>query len=250
MWKLIYTYIFVFSFILAIVLVNLFRKLAIKLKILDMPQQARKMHEQATPLLGGIAMYFAFVLSIGFNLILVYLLYAKGKLPDSIIFHIDGIRSIVGQLTAIITTTSIIVVMGLVDDIKNLNPFFKLAVQIIMASIVFIFGIRISLFITNQFFSWLITVLWIVGITNAFNLLDNMDGLSSGTALIATIIFFLVAFLGNQFFMSTILACFAGILLGFLWFNFPPAKVFMGGCRELIHWLHIEPAYGFKYILY
>jgi UDP-GlcNAc:undecaprenyl-phosphate GlcNAc-1-phosphate transferase len=233
MWKLIYLYIFISSFISALMLVWLFRNLALNLNFLDIPQTARKIHTKATPLLGGIAMYLGFIFIIGLNLSLIHFLHNQGKLPAFLAVHFDGIKKIMPQILAIITTSSVLVFMGLVDDKKNLNPFFKLGIQILLASIVFVFGVRISLFISNHFLSWVITVVWIVGITNAFNLLDNMDGLSSGIALISALIFFLVAFLSNQFFVASILACFAGIMLGFLCFNFPPAKVFMGDAGSL-----------------
>ncbi|MBU1086283.1 MAG: undecaprenyl/decaprenyl-phosphate alpha-N-acetylglucosaminyl 1-phosphate transferase [Candidatus Omnitrophica bacterium] len=233
MWKIIYSYIFIFSLLASLFLVSVFRHLAIKFKIIDLPQPQRKIHQTATPLLGGAAMYAAFILTIGLNLLILYFAFRQGMVPDFIHPHLTGIRSIAPQLSAILGTTFILVLMGIYDDIKGMSAFAKLGLEICLASIVFFSGIKISLFVNNQFVSWLLTVLWIVGISNAFNLLDNMDGLSSGTALISSMIFFLAAFFAQQFFVATILACFCGVLLGFLWFNFPPAKVFMGDAGSL-----------------
>ncbi|MBU1043027.1 MAG: undecaprenyl/decaprenyl-phosphate alpha-N-acetylglucosaminyl 1-phosphate transferase [Candidatus Omnitrophica bacterium] len=233
MWKIIYSYIFIFSAIASLLLVSVFRQLAIKFKIIDLPQAQRKIHQTATPLLGGAAMYAAFTLTIGLNLIIVYFASRQGMIPKYIYPYLAGIKSIAPQLIAILSTTFILVLMGIYDDIKNLPAWLKLGWEIGLASIVFFSGIKISLFVDNQFISWLLTVLWIVGISNAFNLLDNMDGLSSGIALISSVIFFIAAFFAQQFFVATILACFCGVLIGFLWFNFPPAKVFMGDAGSL-----------------
>ncbi|MFH1063207.1 MAG: MraY family glycosyltransferase [Candidatus Omnitrophota bacterium] len=233
MWKLIYSYIFIFSLFASLVLVSAFRRLAIRWQVVDLPQAQRKIHTQSTPLLGGAAMYAAFTLTIGLNLLLIYFFFAKGMLPEYITVYLAGIKLITLQLSAILGTTFVLVLMGIYDDIKGLGAKTKLGIEIILASIVFFSGIKISLFIHNPFICWLITVLWIVGISNAFNLLDNMDGLSSGIALISSIIFFLVAVSGHHFFVATILACFSGVMLGFLWFNFPPAKVFMGDAGSL-----------------
>ncbi len=233
MWKIIYSYIFVFSLLASLILVSIFRSLAIRFKIIDRPQAQRNIHKTPMPLLGGAAMFAAFGLTIGFNLWLSTYCASHNILPESIIIYLSGIKSILVQLCVILGTTFILVLMGIFDDIKGSSAFVKLGIEILLASIVFFSGIKISLFIDNQFINWLFTVLWIVGISNAFNLLDNMDGLSSGIALISSIIFFLAAFFAQQFFVATILACFCGVLLGFLFFNFPPAKVFMGDAGSL-----------------
>lgn len=233
MWKLTYSYIFIFSLFASLVLVSIFRQLALRWKIVDVPQEQRKIHTKAMPLLGGAAMYTAFTFTIALNLIIITFFSSKGILPEFISGYLSGINSVYKQLIAILGTTFIIVIMGVFDDIKGLSVKTKLGVEIVLASIIFFSGIKISLFINNPFICWLITVFWIVGISNAFNLLDNMDGLSCGIALISGMIFFLFALFSQQFFVATILACFEGVLLGFLFFNFPPAKIFMGDAGSL-----------------
>jgi len=97
----------------------------------------------------------------------------------------------------------------------------------------FLYGIRITFFINIPFVNCLLTVGWIVLISNAFNLLDNMDGLSSGISFIAAFIFFIIARRNGQFFVSSMLVCFVGVIMGFLRFNMHPARIFMGDCGSL-----------------
>ncbi|MCD6405732.1 MAG: undecaprenyl/decaprenyl-phosphate alpha-N-acetylglucosaminyl 1-phosphate transferase, partial [Planctomycetes bacterium] len=104
----------------------------------------------------------------------------------------------------------------------------KLSAQILVALILVASGVSITLFLPWKAAGWILTVGWIVFITNAFNLLDNMDGLAAGVAFIIAVIFFAVALTTGQMFIALFLAVFAGAVLGFLVFNFPPARIFMG----------------------
>ena len=234
MWKIVYPYIFISSFVLSMLFVNSFRKIALALNVVDLPQSGRKDHKHGIPLMGGMAIYCAFFCSIIIHLIALYAVYRAGRLPADIGIHLNGIKTILPELSAIFLTATIIMVVGFFDDLKNLSASLKLFIEVILASIVYFYGVRITFFMTMPFLSWLITVIWIVGITNSFNLLDNMDGLSSGIAFIAAGIFFLTALGGGHYFAGTIIACFGGVLLGFLYYNFPPAKVFMGDSGSLL----------------
>lgn len=233
MWELIYFYIFIFSFLVASVLIATLAKIAINFGILDRPDSKRKIHRQSKPLLGGIGMYGAFTFTIMINVALIFVLEKFNMLPLALKPHISGILARAPQIIAVLLTSLILVFIGLVDDIKGLSAKTKLFLQFILALIVFLSGIRITLFINNIFVSGFLTIFWIIGITNAFNLLDNMDGLSCGIAFISSLIFFIIGYSNNQLFVATILACFMGVLLGFLRFNFPPAKVFMGDAGSL-----------------
>ncbi len=193
----------------------------------------RKIHTEAVPLLGGVGMYLAFMLSIAVHLAVFYKIRNTGILPEIILTQLSGISSIMPQLIAILGTTFLLLLLGVIDDIISLKAITKLIFQILMAVIVFSSGIRITFFTNNLLLSAALTVFWIIGITNAFNLMDNMDGLSCGCAFISCFIFFLVTSISGQFFVSSILACFGGVLLGFLIMNFAPAKVFMGDAGSL-----------------
>jgi UDP-GlcNAc:undecaprenyl-phosphate GlcNAc-1-phosphate transferase len=125
--------------------------------------------------------------------------------------------------------------MGLVDDRRGLSAVFKLAVEIVLASVVVACGIRASMFIGDNPITWALSVLWIVGITNSFNLLDNMDGLSAGIAAIVGCILLVVALQCSppHLFLAALLVVLLGAVTGFLVFNFPPASIFMGDCGSL-----------------
>jgi UDP-GlcNAc:undecaprenyl-phosphate GlcNAc-1-phosphate transferase len=176
------------------------------------PPRSDRWHTRSTPTLGGIGMFLAFVLAVGVTSLL-------GQTWDHL------------QL-ALLAGSGLMFGLGLVDDLKRLTPPIKLMAQILAASAVVFFGGSIN------FFPWgfansILTFFWLVGITNAINLLDNMDGLAGGIALIAA------GFLAYFFFraettgllIAAIALC--GSILGFLIFNFPPARIFMGDSGAL-----------------
>ncbi len=129
--------------------------------------------------------------------------------------------------------------LGLIDDRKPLGPFIKLAVQLaVSAWFVWQFDVRLFTFLDDNtpldtLPSIVITVLWIAGVTNAFNFLDNMDGLSAGVACVCAVVFLVAALIVGQLFVAATLALLVGALLGFLVFNFPPARIFMGDSGAL-----------------
>ncbi len=233
MWKIIYSYIFVFGFLASYLIVRILKNLALQIGLVDQPDQKRKTHKKPIPLLGGVGMYLAFTFTIVIHLAAIYKFKALLFLPQIILTQLMGIASIMPQLIAILGTTFLLVVLGTIDDIRPIKAKTKLIFQFIMAVIVFLSGIRITFFTNNIILSAILTVLWIIAITNAFNLMDNMDGLSCGTAFISAFIFFLVSSITGQFFVSSILACFGGVLLGFLIFNFHPARIFMGDAGSM-----------------
>ena len=125
--------------------------------------------------------------------------------------------------------------IGLADDILNMDPQHKLAAQIVITSILMIFGFRLE-WTLSKTANLFISIVWIIGITNAFNLLDNMDGLSAGVAAIATIFLFLIHYVNpnpGTSFVLLLSAAYLGALLGFLVYNFNPASIFMGDAGSL-----------------
>jgi UDP-GlcNAc:undecaprenyl-phosphate GlcNAc-1-phosphate transferase len=195
--------------IASLIFVPIVRWVSFKTGQVAVPRSDR-WHLHPTPTLGGIGIFGAFAVSI----------LATG-------FFFDGQAMIVGRWS-ILVAILIMFGMGLYDDFKHISPPVKLAFQILAATIVIFFGHN-----TIDFFRWpvaniLLTFLWLVGITNAINLLDNMDGLAGGVALITTgflAIFFWRSGYVDLFAISMALA---GSIIGFLVFNFPPAKIFMG----------------------
>jgi UDP-GlcNAc:undecaprenyl-phosphate/decaprenyl-phosphate GlcNAc-1-phosphate transferase len=125
--------------------------------------------------------------------------------------------------------------MGLWDDCKALGPYFKLIVQLgVVTAFVLMNPTMRALTALGDIPSIVITVLWITAVTNAFNFLDNMDGLSAGVACVCSVCFFVAAVTIGQWFVAASLALLIGALLGFLCFNFPPARIFMGDSGSLV----------------
>ena len=122
----------------------------------------------------------------------------------------------------------VIWLLGLADDLWNLSPWLRLAVHILVALMLVACGLSVSLFFESAWIRAVLTVLWDVGLINAFNMLDNMDGLSAGVATIIAAAFLVVSLQTEQFFIAAFLCCFIGATTGFLVFNFPPAAIFMG----------------------
>jgi UDP-GlcNAc:undecaprenyl-phosphate/decaprenyl-phosphate GlcNAc-1-phosphate transferase len=191
------------------------RSLSFRTHQVVMPR-ADRWHRNPTPTLGGVGIFVAFIAT----LIVSYLL-------------LDA-RSLLSNRWSIIAGIMIMFSIGLYDDIKHINPPTKLIFQILAATLVIFYGNY-----TINFFRWpianiLLTFLWLVGITNAFNLLDNMDGLAGGVALIAS--GFLSVFFYETGYPDLLIISLAltGSILGFLIFNFPPAKIFMGDSGSML----------------
>jgi len=215
---------FVFSLLLTPAAIYLAKPLG----AMDQPDD-RKIHTCSTPRFGGMAVFGSFFLS----LVVLFFFF-----PDSNTFLLIYSRK--GLLIALALLG--VFLLGVCDDIKGLNPGIKFGVQIIFASMIFTSGIQIS-YITNPFsnemselglFNFPITLLWIIGITNAFNLIDGLDGLASGVAVIA-LLSILILLLQVSHLENAILVCLLiGSTVGFLFYNFHPAKIFLGDSGSLV----------------
>ncbi|HEX2033401.1 MAG TPA: MraY family glycosyltransferase [Chloroflexota bacterium] len=196
------------------------RRLAHRLGVLDQPSQ-RKIHLQPMPLLGGLAVYAAFWLGV---LIVTRFEVAATEVSLPITTR---------ELAAIFLATLTLMLVGFADDkLGGLRPGTKLGGQLAAAAIATIGGLQLRVFDLP----WLdvpLTFLWIVGISNAINLLDNMDGLSAGATAIAALFFFAIAALNGQLLVGIMALALAGACLGFLRYNFNPATVFMGDTGTL-----------------
>jgi len=197
-----YLKVFLFSFGSSIILTPLVRKLAFKLNILDHPK-SRKIHTKPIPKLGGLAIYLAFLIAI--------------------IINLDFNRKLVG----VVLGGTIIFLIGIIDDIKHLSARFKLLAQLLASFIVIYFGVYIEV-IPVKFLALFFTVFGLVGITNALNFLDNMDGLAAGLTAVSGFSIFLFANQTGQKWVEFLALALIGSSLGFLPYNFKPAKIFMG----------------------
>lgn len=201
MWK--YQEIFYFAFLIAFLMVPLLRRAAFALGILDHPK-SHGIHAHPVPLLGGVALYAAFVLGSLYRMDLSEML--KGVLVGS----------------------SIIFLVGLVDDVIGLRAGLKLLIQLFACGIMmFRYGVILDVF-PNELANGFFTVLGIIGITNAVNFLDNMDGLAAGLVMISSLAVFAVSYMTKQPWLGYLSVALAGACLGFLYFNLKRANVFMG----------------------
>lgn len=217
------TIIFCFSiaFVIAFASTPLVRKIAYKIGALDIPDHKRHIHSKTTPLIGGLAIFAGFLIGL-------------------IIFY----RPFDVQAVGILIASILIIAAGIIDDTVALKPKVKLAIQIVCALIVYFHGIKITYISVPDFIveggilplKWMslpITLIWIVGVTNAVNLIDGLDGLAAGVSSIATFSLFFIAILAGETNVAIISAALAGGCLGFLPYNFNPAKIFMGDTGAL-----------------
>ena len=236
MWYIVYFCCFIMSFLLSLILVAVARKFATKHGMLDHPGEW-KIHLKPKPLLGGAAICISFIVTVFINLLILFccseIFCLIHLMPDFLLSEIHLIKAVLPKLVVISVGGILICLLGLIDDISELSAKTRLMGQIMVALLLISFGIKITLFIENNFISSIITVVWIVGITNAFNLLDNMDGLAAGVAFIASMIFFVITAFQGQVFTATILLVFAGSIFGFLRYNMHPAKIFMGDAGSM-----------------
>src|SRR5438552_13465568 len=188
----------------------------------------RNLHEIPLPRLGGVAIYLSFLISIA--IALVANRYFQGLLSA------PSIRT----LLTILVPGTLIFLLGVYDDIHPVGPYTKFAVQAVAASMLFAGGLRIlnlPVLFGAQHFTWTvglpITILWVLAITNAFNLIDGLDGLAAGSALFSTLVVFVVAVFSGSPLVSLLTISLAGAILGFLRYNFNPATIFLGDCGSL-----------------
>ncbi len=222
--------------LLSALLVPVSRRLARASGVLDHPGQ-RKIHDHPTPRLGGMAVFLSFVLVVGSGHWLVPLFTEIARTQEWFagpLRMLQEAHKVRAELVGLLSGATLAFLVGLLDDIlgARFHVLAKAAGQVLAAVILVAGGIRTS-FMPWEWLNVVVTVLWIVGITNAFNLLDNMDGLSAGVALVASGVLFANAWAHGEFFIGLVLAAFMGSLLGFLFFNWAPASVFLGDCGSL-----------------
>jgi UDP-GlcNAc:undecaprenyl-phosphate/decaprenyl-phosphate GlcNAc-1-phosphate transferase len=229
----------VLSFICAWVLTLLMKHVARFFDFVDKPG-GRKIHADAKPLGGGVAIFLAFAGPLFLLITLIPPGFAHGFMPKTAEGQYqkalaEGVAKQTPMALTLLGCAAALHVLGLVDDRKSLGPYVKLVVQLIAsAALVLPFREMRVLTTLGPAVSVVITILWITGITNAFNFLDNMDGLSAGVAAVATTAFLVTTLLIGQWFVAASLALLLGALIGFLCFNFPPASIFMGDSGSLV----------------
>jgi UDP-GlcNAc:undecaprenyl-phosphate GlcNAc-1-phosphate transferase len=200
---------FIGSGILSAIFVQISIWLAHWSGLTDDPDGGRKSQDRPIPKLGGIAVAMAFTL---------VFLTAVGVSGEITAFQL---------LASVLLPALIVAGLGFIDDVRTLNPWVRLAAQTLLALLVWLTGTQVA-FSGLTWLDALVTVLWIVGLTNAMNLLDNADGLAASTALVASLGTGLVAVIYGQYFVGGLAFALAGTAAGFLWHNWAPATVYLG----------------------
>lgn len=219
---------FLLAFIVAFMTTPYTIKIAHKIGAVDVPKDERRMHKKAMPKFGGPAVILGFLVSV------IYLLIVM-SMENTI--NLFGPESYGMKLLGMFLGIVVLSITCIIDDIITIRPIVKLFGQLVAAIIAVSFGIRLGEFnlsflnnpLMEEIVSCIITVVWIVGVTNAINLIDGLDGLSSGISVISAISLLVIFVLNGSPLVSIVLiTALAGALVGFLPFNFTPAKTFIG----------------------
>jgi UDP-GlcNAc:undecaprenyl-phosphate/decaprenyl-phosphate GlcNAc-1-phosphate transferase len=225
------------SFGLSAVLTAAMRKLAVRAGFVARPASDRY-HRSVIPLGGGAAIFATLSTVILAAIVVVKFIAVPGhlgRLVERVTLNPADFLARMNELWVIWLSAAVLFALGLWDDKKRLGPFLKLAIQCAVALAAAAFGeVRVELFIQSRVVTSILSALWIVVIINAFNFLDNMDGASAGIAVIVSSILFTAAAFSGQILVGGLALVFVGTLLGFLVFNFPPAKIFMGDAGSLV----------------
>lgn len=223
-----YLGIFVSSLILSFILTRTVRNAATARGWLSAPALERHLHVAPLPRLGGVAIFGAFALSLSAALVIA-------SVKPSLQFG-----SSLRVLTTILVPGTLIFLLGLYDDVRSVGPYFKFGVQAIAATMLWMGGLRIldlPVVFGSRQFPWFVglalTIVWVLGITNAFNLIDGLDGLAAGSALFSTLVVFVVALLSHSSLVALMTIALTGAIVGFLRFNFNPATIFLGDSGSL-----------------
>jgi UDP-GlcNAc:undecaprenyl-phosphate/decaprenyl-phosphate GlcNAc-1-phosphate transferase len=226
---------FLASFLATTLTLPLWRHWAGRTGLVDDPGH-RKIHRQPIPLAGGMAILTGMLLTLAVAVALLLFGSQSATLTlspaglDLYTFDLltHGLSRRALQLAAILTGAVLMLMLGWLDDKHELAPLPKFIGQLSIATLVAAAGVRITLFVDHTLFSYAITILWILTLTNATNFIDNMNGLCAGLGLIAAWAFAWTAAQQGQYLVATITFVACGALLGFLPFNFPRATVFLG----------------------
>jgi len=220
--------IFFLSLLFSFVFTRWVRDFASRRGWVAIPSHERHLHSRPLPRLGGVAIFLSFSLSM-----LVAALLAR---------YIPNLHSAlaVRTLVTILAPATVVFLLGVYDDLRPIGPYVKFAVQAVAATMLFMGGLRILnipvLFGEHQLPWYLglpLTILWVLAITNAFNLIDGLDGLAAGSALFSTLVAFVVTLLNGYSLVTVMTIALSGAILGFLRFNFNPATIFLGDSGSL-----------------
>lgn len=222
---MLYIVLFIVSLGISVSAMPFLKRLALKYGAMIAVPNERNIHVKAVPRNGGIGIALASFIAVVAGLAMRRIVYSEELL----------------QVTGIILGGVFILLLGIRDDMRNINAYKKISGQIFAAIILILFGVRIwainipfwhvvHLPLTVSIF---VTVLWMLTVTNALNLIDGIDGLAGGVASIASLVLFIIALINGRVLMAVVSASLIGSCLGFLKYNYPPASIFMGDCGSM-----------------
>jgi len=212
------------AFLVALFLTPLCRNLAIRWGLVDQPDHIRKFHTEAIPRIGGISIFIAYLVS------LTLLLLSPLQAGNIVRGHLDVARNLFPAVTIVFFT-------GLLDDLLGIKAWQKFVGQLAASALAVCAGVQIIGIAWHPLPAWFtipLTVLWLVGCTNALNLIDGVDGLAAGIGLFATVTTLIAALLGHNIGLAIATVPLVGALLGILRFNFNPASIFLGDSGSLL----------------
>ncbi len=219
---------FATALVLSVFLTWVVRDRAVTYGMVAVPASTRHIHDHAVPRVGGVAIYFAIATTVS----VLYLLDRLSVLSVGLNWH---------WLGAVIAPATLIFLLGLYDDLRGIGPYWKFGIQALAGVMVYAGGLRIvhlpvvlGTMDVGSAISLVLTVFWILFVTNAFNLIDGVDGLAAGSALFSTVALFIVSTIASSAHGLVVTAILSGALLGFLRFNFNPATIFLGDSGSLL----------------
>jgi UDP-GlcNAc:undecaprenyl-phosphate GlcNAc-1-phosphate transferase len=215
--------------------VKFFRWIAPLFGFVDYPGE-RKIHKKPTPLLGGAAIFFSVYLTVIIILIIYKLVPAHQRIYYIFSLAGNNFNNLIFDISKTVTFFfggAIVFILGLIDDKRGTGPVYRLFVETIVAVLVVSLGIRPGIYEYSVFIGTVLAIVWIVGITNGFNLIDGINGLCAGNAIISAFIFLIVALGNGSFIIGGLLVVYIGAMLGFFIFNFPNGKIFLGSSGSM-----------------
>ena len=208
--EIILVFSFILSFLLTLYGTPLAQKVAFRYQLLDQPDGKLKKHAQPVPYMGGVIVYFAFIS------------------PISLVFDFNQ------QMLGILFASSILLLVGLFDDLKALTPGIKFLFQIVATYILLKSGIVIDLVFFPRWLDFVLSFLWILTVINAFNIIDIMDGLAASVGALSALTIFIISLYSHDFLISILALSLAASLLAFLKFNWEPARIYLGDAGSMI----------------
>jgi UDP-GlcNAc:undecaprenyl-phosphate GlcNAc-1-phosphate transferase len=223
-----YFALFVIATIASLTLTPLIRRLCTRFRLLDIPLDGRRMHRKGVPRLGGVAIYLSCLIALSI------LLFADNNLTHSL-------RAYTSDLFIVLVPATLVLILGVYDDLRGTNAFVKFLGLGLIAALFYAMGGRIETFPIPfagaihlpPIIGFLITVFWLVGIANAFNLIDGMDGLAPGAALFSSMVILVISLASDKPLTIVVTLVLCGALAGFLRYNFNPASIFLGDSGAL-----------------